>query len=170
MVELPEEERELSGDGEAREAFAPVPMRQLHRLFGVDPSCTLWENEAKALEAVYRLCGEAGIPVSRRIRRLIERYCAAGARVFSVGGSAAAVSVSIGGESVEIREAFRTAMDYCVRQKLLPRIEGSSEAYRGRLVALRDALEALGLSRSVDRLERLIRDGDANMRYYHFFE
>lgn len=66
------------------------------------------------------------------------------------------------------KPAWLDAADFAVMQKCLPRSRHGA-AYREKLVEFRSGLESLGLSRSVEVVDRILRQGDEAMDCYRFF-
>jgi len=61
------------------------------------------------------------------------------------------------------------ALDYCVSQKILPKIQGSGESYEQCLNDLRNTCKSNGLSISSGLISEILERGNAQMRYYQFF-
>lgn len=96
---------------------------------------------------------QLGISVSMRTRLAIQDYVSAGAAVFM-------------GES---EPAYRTAIDFAVVQRLMPRIDGNGKEYRERLEAMQSIFDGNGLDRSRTELAELIERGEKSMGWYRFF-
>ena len=61
------------------------------------------------------------------------------------------------------------ALDYAVSQKLLPKIEGSGDEFEQWLKELRNLCNSNYLQNSVTILDRIIEQGQRQMKYYKFF-
>ena len=72
-------------------------------------------------------------------------------------------------ETKDGRSPLCCACDFAVAQKLLPKINGSGEAYRSALEAMRELAEERRWANSSRALERILTRGDANMGDYAFF-
>lgn len=96
---------------------------------------------------------QLGISVSMRTRLAIQDYVSAGAAVFM-------------GES---EPAYRTAIDFAVVQRLMPRIDGNGKEYRERLEAMQSIFDGNGLDRSRTELAELFERGEKSMGWYRFF-
>lgn len=94
-----------------------------------------------------------GIRLSPRSIRQMNGYVGAASSIFADGD----------------KPAWLDAADFAVMQKCLPRITGTGAAYREKLVEFRSGLESLGLSRSVEVVDRILRQGDEAMDCYRFF-
>lgn len=92
--------------------------------------------------------------ISPRAELAVQRYCSAATPHFKDDY----------GTAPEI-----VALDYAVAQKVLPKISGQGEQYESWLKDLKEFCEASGLSVCAQRLSEIIEDGNAAMKYYHFF-
>ena len=66
-------------------------------------------------------------------------------------------------------EAVRAAVDFAVAARLLPRIEGSGDAYREKLETFAETLSELGLARSRSILDGILARGESALGWYRFF-
>ena len=63
----------------------------------------------------------------------------------------------------ETEPAYRTAIDFAVVQRLMPRIDGNGKEYRERLEAMQSIFDGNGLDRSRTELAELIERGEKSM-------
>lgn len=130
----------------------PIVSRSaLQAYFGNRP---VTENVRAALDEAVDVMTGTGCAVSARTIRAMYRHAAAGAAVF---------------ETKDGRSPLCWACDFAVAQKLLPKINGSGEAYRSALEAMRELAEERRWTNSSRTLERILTRGDANMGDYAFF-
>lgn len=66
-------------------------------------------------------------------------------------------------------DAVRAAVDFAVAARLLPRIEGSGDAYREKLETFAETLAELGLARSRSILDGILARGESALGWYRFF-
>lgn len=93
--------------------------------------------------------------ISPRAELAVQRYCSATTPRFKEDTY---------GTTPEV-----VALDYAVAQKVLPKISGQGEQYESWLKDLKEFCNASGLSVCEQRLTEIIEDGNAAMKYYHFF-
>lgn len=70
---------------------------------------------------------------------------------------------------LSVSEAVRAAVDFAVAARLLPRIEGSGDAYREKLETFAETLTGLGLARSRSILDGILARGESALGWYRFF-
>lgn len=70
---------------------------------------------------------------------------------------------------LSVSEAVRAAVDFAVAARLLPRIEGSGDAYREKLETFAETLTGLGLVRSRSILDGILARGESALGWYRFF-
>lgn len=70
---------------------------------------------------------------------------------------------------LSVSEAVRAAVDFAVAARLLPRIEGSGDAYREKLETFAETLTGLGLVRSRSILDGILERGESALGWYRFF-
>ncbi|MGI6255525.1 MAG: hypothetical protein ACOYJZ_07800 [Acutalibacter sp.] len=93
--------------------------------------------------------------VSPRIDRAIKRYWAVASQRF------------VPDETTPDPEVL--ALDYAVAQRLLPKIQGSGEAFEKWLGELRNLCSSHGLDLSASLLQDMVERGNRQMKYYQFF-
>lgn len=126
-----------------RALFGPKPLKDEHR---------------KVLREIfvdlYGAFAEAGISVSPRVKRGIERYASAACGVMT---------------SADGRTGVRWAADLAVAERLLPKAAGSGSAFEAWLEVLGSKLEAHQLARSAELVAGMLERGRRAMGYYKFF-
>ncbi len=70
---------------------------------------------------------------------------------------------------LSVSDAVRAAVDFAVAARLLPRIEGSGDAYREKLETFAETLTGLGLARSRSILDGILARGESALGWYRFF-
>lgn len=117
IVKLPEQDVRFSKQPDEREEHPIVSWHAMKDYFG--PRTMENADEVNALlEDIYAgFKNQLGISVSMRTRLAIQDYVSAGAVVFTG----------------ETEPAYRTAIDFAVVQRLMPRIDGNGKEYRERL-------------------------------------
>lgn len=93
--------------------------------------------------------------ISPRAELAVQRYCSAATPLFKEDDYGSAPEI--------------VALDFAVSQKILPKISGQGEQYEKWLTGLKEFCESSGLSVCAQRLSEIIDDGNASMKYYHFF-
>lgn len=94
-----------------------------------------------------------GIRLSTRSRNQMQRYIGVAAKLFTPSGEA----------------GLREALDYSVLQKILPRINGLGEEFKGNLTSLQAFLKAQGLLNSSHQLQKILDNGAINLDNFAFF-
>lgn len=61
------------------------------------------------------------------------------------------------------------ALDYAVAQRILPKLQGSGEAFEKWLGELRSLCSSRGLNFSASLLQDMVERGNRQMKYYQFF-
>ena len=110
-----------------------------------------WESSYSAIVEALK---EADFSISPRVELSIRRYCAVAIKYFE-------------GETLADRE--KTALDYAVAQRLLPKIQGSGAAFGQWLEGFKEICQQQHLPLSVQLLDDIIKRGNKNMKYYQFF-
>lgn len=153
IVKLPEQDVRFSKQPDEREEHPIVSWHAMKDYFG--PRTMENADEVNALlEDIYAgFKNQLGISVSMRTRLAIQDYVSAGAVVFTG----------------ETEPAYRTAIDFAVVQRLMPRIDGNGKEYRERLEAMQSIFDGNGLDRSRTELAELIERGEKSMGWYRFF-
>lgn len=155
VITLPTPERaSLVAASPALDLDVPHPVisrSALETYFGDRP---VTENVCAAVDEAVDVMTGTGCAVSARTIRAMYRHAAAGAAVF---------------ETKDGRSPLCWACDFAVSQKLLPKINGSGEAYRSALEAMRELANERRWTNSSRALERILTRGDANMGDYAFF-
>lgn len=154
VISLPEP----TGDGLSRVTqraeSTPATWAALKRVFGVRPGTPASSPALTYLTTeLYSAFEAAGLRASPRTRRQMVDYIVTASDIFTSDGKPAQLD----------------ALDFAVLQKLLPKINGTGEAYREGLEALLELLRARSLDRSAVRLARILNDGRAAMDCYRFF-
>lgn len=157
IVKLPEQDVRFSKQPDEREEHPIVSWRAMKDYFGprtVTPNDKHSREINALLDDIFAEFKEQlGISVSMRSRLAIQDYVSAGAAVFT-------------GEN---EPAYRTAIDFAVMQRLMPRIDGNGKEYRERLEAMQSIFDGNGLDRSRTELAELIERGEKSMGWYRFF-
>lgn len=147
----PETEPSLGANGALRLIGWPA----MRALFGPQP---LTDEHREILREVfvelYGLFAEAGISVSPRVKRGIERYASAACRVM---------------RAADGRPGVRWAADLAAAERLLPKIAGSGSGFEAWLRKLKERLEANQLVRSAELVDDMLERGGRAMGYYKFF-
>lgn len=153
IVKLPEQDVRFSKQPDQREEHPIVSWHAMKDYFG--PRTMENADEVNALlEDIYAgFKNQLGISVSMRTRLAIQDYVSAGAVVFTG----------------DTEPAYRTAIDFAVVQRLMPRIDGNGKEYRERLEAMQSIFDGNGLDRSRTELAELIERGEKSMGWYRFF-
>lgn len=153
IVKLPEQDVRFSKQPDEREEHPIVSWHAMKDYFG--PRTMENADEVNALlEDIYAgFKNQLGISVSMRTRLAIQDYVSAGAVVFTG----------------DTEPAYRTAIDFAVVQRLMPRIDGNGKEYRERLEAMQSIFDGNGLDRSRTELAELIERGEKSMGWYRFF-
>ncbi len=90
--------------------------------------------------------------------------------VNAVTAASASQSASQGASArLSVTDAVRAAVDFAVAARLLPRIEGSGDAYREKLETFGETLAVLGLTRSRSILDGILARGESALGWYRFF-
>lgn len=90
--------------------------------------------------------------------------------VNAVTAASASQSASQGASArLSVTDAVRAAVDFAVAARLLPRIEGSGDAYREKLETFGETLTVLGLTRSRLILDGILARGESALGWYRFF-
>lgn len=90
--------------------------------------------------------------------------------VTAVTAASASQSASQGASArLSVTDAVRAAVDFAVAARLLPRIEGSGDAYREKLETFGETLAVLGLTRSRSILDGILARGESALGWYRFF-
>lgn len=143
--------------------FIPEPLRHdreavswkaLTQYFGARNNSTHAGDIEPLLDEIYESFKTLGIVVSMRTRLAVGDYVSAASVVFE--------------DSAE-QPAYAAAVDFAVAQRLMPRIDGNGEQYRGLLEDLQSIFEGNGLTRSSKLLRSLIDRGESSMGWYRFF-
>lgn len=153
IVKLPEQDVRFSKQPDEREEHPIVSWHAMKDYFG--PRTMENADEVNALlEDIYAgFKNQLGISVSMRTRLAIQDYVSAGSVVFTG----------------DTEPAYRTAIDFAVVQRLMPRIDGNGKEYRERLEAMQSIFDGNGLDRSRTELAELIERGEKSMGWYRFF-
>lgn len=160
VVTLPDPD--LTGfeaEGEAASAAACgvrlIGWPAMQELFGPK---SLKDEHRKVLREIfvdlYGAFAQAGISVSPRVKRGIERYASAACGVMT---------------SADGRAGVRWAADLAVAERLLPKAAGSGSAFEAWLEALKGKLEVHQLARSAELVDGMLERGRRAMGYYKFF-
>ena len=131
----------------------PVSWKELQAYFGVKAVSKNARELSDLHDRLMPMLEGFGIRLSPRSIRQMNGYVGAASSIFADGD----------------KPAWLDAADFAVMQKCLPRITGTGAAYREKLVEFRSGLESLGLSRSVEVVDRILRQGDEAMDCYRFF-
>lgn len=131
----------------------PVPWKEMQVYFGARSATKNAAALGKLNEALAPVLEGFGIRLSPRSIRQINGYLSVASSIFSDGD----------------KPAWLDAADFAMMQKCLPRITGTGARYREKLVDLRRSLESLGLTRSAEVVQRIVRQGDEAMDCYRFF-
>lgn len=90
--------------------------------------------------------------------------------VNAVTAASASQSVSQGATArLSVTDGVSAAVDFAVAARLLPRIEGSGDAYREKLETFGETLAGLGLTRSRSILDGILARGESALGWYRFF-
>ena len=93
-----------------------------------------------------------------------------GAAVKAVTAASASQSASQGASvRLSVTDGVSAAVDFAVAARLLPRIEGSGDAYREKLETFGETLAGLGLTRSRSILDGILARGESALGWYRFF-
>lgn len=131
----------------------PVSWKELQAYFGAKAVSKNARELSDLHDRLMPMLEGFGIRLSPRSIRQMNGYVGAASSIFADGD----------------KPAWLDAADFAVMQKCLPRITGTGAAYREKLVEFRSGLESLGLSRSVEVVDRILRQGDEAMDCYRFF-
>lgn len=131
----------------------PVSWKELQAYFGAKAVSKNARELSDLHDRLMPMLEGLGIRLSPRSIRQMNGYVGAASSIFADGD----------------KPAWLDAADFAVMQKCLPRITGTGAAYREKLVEFRSGLESLGLSRSVEVVDRILRQGDEAMDCYRFF-
>lgn len=131
----------------------PVSWKELQAYFGAKAVSKNARELSDLHDRLMPMLEGFGIRLSPRSIRQMNGYVGAASSIFADGD----------------KLAWLDAADFAVMQKCLPRITGTGAAYREKLVEFRSGLESLGLSRSVEVVDRILRQGDEAMDCYRFF-
>ncbi len=90
--------------------------------------------------------------------------------VTAVTAASASQSASQGASArLSVTDGVSAAVDFAVAARLLPRIEGSGDAYREKLETFGETLAGLGLTRSRSILDGILARGESALGWYRFF-
>lgn len=90
--------------------------------------------------------------------------------VNAVTAASASQSASQGASArLSVTDGVCAAVDFAVAARLLPRIEGSGDAYREKLETFGETLAGLGLTRSRSILDGILARGESALGWYRFF-
>ncbi len=131
----------------------PVSWKELQAYFGAKAVSKNARELSDLHDRLMPMLEGFGIRLSPRSIRQMNGYVGAASSIFADGD----------------KPSWLDAADFAVMQKCLPRITGTGAAYREKLVEFRSGLESLGLSRSVEVVDRILRQGDEAMDCYRFF-
>ncbi len=131
-----------------------VSWKALTQYFGARTDSPHEGDTEPLLDEIYESFKTLGIVVSMRTRLAVGDYVSAASVVFE--------------DSAE-QPAYAAAVDFAVAQRLMPRIDGNGEQYRGLLEDLQSIFEGNGLTRSSKLLRSLIDRGESSMGWYRFF-
>ena len=129
-----------------------IPWSELQSVFAMNSGRRISDSARRMLGEIEAGFGEVGIRLSPRSRAQVDGFVATASSLFVDNGRSAQV------------EAF----DFAVMQKLLPRINGTGDQFRGGLEAIRDLFVSRNLVRSAGILTTLIDEG-MEMDSYKFF-
>ena len=153
IVTLPEQTSGVVGMIDEEEVLPPVSWEAMYHYFGPERSLAHRTKIEPLLERIYAHAMAIGVPVSMRTRLAILHYISAANSVF---------------KHVD-QPGFMTGIDFCVMQRLLPRINGNGEAYREKISAFEALLANEGLLGSAQLLREVMAKGDNAMDWYRFF-
>lgn len=139
------------------DTILPIPASQMKALFGLAPSTPeLDGNERSIYEQIKKILLDNDpsygrpVAISPRKENAIQQYCAKARILMNI-------------------DYDMMALDFAVRQHILPLIQGTGPRFAKRLDALRSILINHDLPESAKVLQRMITFGEADLQTYDFF-
>lgn len=108
----------------------------------------------KELDEIYKMFTDNNMHISPRIDNMIKKYLKVGCNLFDKTKNTAQEFV---------------ALDYVVAQKLLPKVNGYGNEYRGFLQGMEKCFDKNNMMKCKNIINNIIKKGDSNMQYYQFF-
>ena len=110
----------------------------------------------KIYEEVRNHLGRMDLNISPRVEYAIKRYWGVASKLMK-------------GEEDETIDASIIALDYAVSQKILPKIMGSGDEYEEWIKEFIDMAKKDNLQNTAAILERIVKRGNRQLKYYQFF-